>query len=370
VVAQPNLLPNGSFELVEPPPPSAELAKAGQVAPPEAWLPRTWSMWGQWGATVKLPDDPAQAHSGRRAVQFLAKQGQCSLRYWMLPVPDGQPWAIRLWARGQGRIAISAFDATADNWKSIPIQTSDVPSAWGEISAAWTPPEGCKKWVLDFTSQGPTECLIDDVSVTHPLGKTLGLPPVKPLARDEHTLLLLDSEQPLNEDAFYVGGQVSYEEGMPGYGKALKLGPEGYVACSADQNLNCRVGTAEVWVKLMEPGNNSAGQPFVSVPGPEGFWLGKDQYAHVGVGFSTGWGPLCNATALGYAGNWQPCWRHIAACWDQDALQLFVDGKLIAWQTRPRLLRSLGPELRIGAPGMLLDDVRVSDVVRYRVAAP
>jgi len=366
-----NVLPNGSFELVEPPTPTAELAKSGQAAPPDAWLPRTWNLWGQWGAAAKLPDDPAQAHTGARAVQFAAKQGQCWLRYATLPVPDRQPWTVRFWARGQGKLSVGACDATTDQWKHLPAQTVDVPAQWAELSATWTPPEGCTKWVLDFTNQGATECFIDDVTLTHPAFPALALPPTKPLTRDERTLLLLDFEEPLNEDAFYVGGQVAYaDEGMPGFGKVLKLGPEAYVACSADENLSAPRGTVEVWVKLMAPGNNNFQQPFVSVPGPQGFWLGKNQYAHVGLGFSSGWGHVSGVTAMGYAGSWQPCWRHAAACWDEAGMQLFVDGKLIGWQSQPKLLRTVGPELRIGAPGMLLDNLRISDVVRYRVPTP
>ena len=74
---------------------------------------------------------------------------------------------------------------------------------------------------------------------------------------------------------------------------------------------------------------------------------------------------------MGYAGSWQPgVWRHLAACWDKELLQLFVDGKLIGWERNPKLSRFLGPELGIGSPGLELDDLRISDVVRYRQAVP
>ena len=40
----PNLLPNGSFEMVEPPPPTPEQVAKGLSAPPDTWLPRTWDI--------------------------------------------------------------------------------------------------------------------------------------------------------------------------------------------------------------------------------------------------------------------------------------------------------------------------------------
>lgn len=366
-----NLLPNGSFELVEPPAPTAAGALSTQPLAPESSLPRTWNLWGQGGATVRLLDDPKQAHAGRRVVQGLARQGQVNVRYGPLPVPDRRPWDVKLWARGSGRLVLTAFDATTEPWRELPVQTWALGPAWTELAARWNPPEGCGKWWLSFATQGPTECLLDDAGCGTEGSVAPPWPPVQPLGRDPQTLLYLDFEKPLNPEAFYVGGRVNQTaESLPGFGKALEVGAEGYVACSADESFDPRCGTLEVWVKLLSPGAMGLQQPFVSIPGMEGMWLGKDQYNHIGFSFSSGWAPLSSATALGYAGSWQPCWRHVAACWDAEALQLFVDGKLIAWQTQPRLSRFLGPELRLGAPGVVLDDLRISRTVRYRLALP
>jgi len=57
--AQANLLPNPSFEMVEPPPPSPEHPSPTD-APPDAWLPRTWSVGAEGGAVVTCPDDPGR----------------------------------------------------------------------------------------------------------------------------------------------------------------------------------------------------------------------------------------------------------------------------------------------------------------------
>jgi hypothetical protein len=304
-------------------------------------------------------------------VRLLAQQGQAAVRHGPMPVPDQRPWTIKVWARGSGQLTVSVTDATTDAWRDETLSTFDLRPEWTELSAVWTPPALCRKWCLTFLNSGPTDAWLDEASLTCEGATATGLPPRQPLTRDDDTLLLLDFEESLDQDAFYVGGQVKLTtDSQPGYGKALALGAEAYVACSADEHLNATAGTIELWCKLLQPGNDSTYRPFISVPGPEGFWLGKDQYAHVGLAFSTGWSTLASAIALGYAGQWQPCWRHIAACWDASALQVFVDGKLIAWQVRPRLLRVVGPELRLGAPGMVIDNLRLSKVARYRVPLP
>ena len=225
---------------------------------------------------------------------------------------------------------------------------------------------------LPLATGGPTEVWLDDVTVAYAGLTPLGLPPEGPLVRDAHTLLYLPFETPFNEDVFFVKGKVLLtREGEGRFGRAVRLGPEGYVACSANENLDPSRGTLELWVNLLSPGSDGVYHSLVGVPGPEGMALRKDQYAHVGFGFCTGWRPLSGATAMGYAHTWQPgVWRHVAACWNAALMQLFVGGKLIAWGHKPALSRALGPELGIGSAGIELDDLRISNVVRYRQAVP
>ena len=234
------------------------------------------------------------------------------------------------------------------------------------------PSEGCRKWLLDLTTEGPTEAWIDDAFVTYPGLKALGLPPERPLTKDEGTLLYLPFEEALNAGGFFVKPQAELtgpEEGR--FGRALRLGPEGYVACSAYESFDPEQGTIEVWCKLLSPGSDGVARTIVSIPGPEGMWLGKDQYSPMHFGFSSGWGRLSGVTAMGYADSWQAgVWRHFAACWDKDLLELLVDGKVIGWQRQPKLSRALGPELAIGSPGVEIDDLRISRVVRYRQEVP
>ncbi|NPV45764.1 MAG: hypothetical protein HPY69_02300 [Armatimonadetes bacterium] len=370
--AQDNLLPNPSFELVEPPRPTADQARLGALPPLETWLPRTWTVWSNGDAEWRCPANREAAHGGQRYLHLTARQGRAAARYGPIPVSGPEAWTVRFWACGTGQLTVSATDATAEPWRDQPLQTFDLQAQWTELALTWTPPAACRQWCLTIATEGAAEARVDEVLLTGPQWATPPWPPPAPVAADEHTLLYLDFEQPLDEDAFYVGGQVGYtsEDNQEGFGRALRLGAGAYVACSADEHLNPKAGTIELWCKLLEPGDNGVQQPMVSIPGPEGLWLGKDQYSHVGLQFSTGWSRLSGAIAMGYAWAWQPCWRHVAACWDEQALTVFVDGKLIAWEPRPKLSRFLGPELRLGSPGMLMDDLRISDVVRYRVPLP
>jgi hypothetical protein len=365
-----SLLPNPSFELVEPPPPSPDVAAGRATLQPDDWLPRTWNLWSPDGAVVKCPDDPAQAHSGRRCAHLQAQRGTGQLRYGPMPAPDGRLWTVRLWARGKGKLAAVAYDVTGDVWKPAKDWPFDLDAEWEQPAFEFQPPDGCRKWMLDLVTRGPTDVWIDDVVVAYPGLTPLGLPPARPLARDANTLLYLPFEEPLSEDTFFVEQKAGLtDDGL--FGKALGLGPGGYVSCSASGNLDPTQGTIEVWCKLLSPGSDNIARPIILVPGPEGMWLGKDQYSHVGFQFSSGWGRLSGAVAMGYAYSWQPgVWRHIAACWDKDLLEVFVDGKLIAWQNNPKLSRALGPELSLGSEGMELDDLRISNVVRYRQLVP
>jgi hypothetical protein len=366
----PNLLPNPSFELVEPPPPSPEIAAGRATLQPDEWLPRTWSIWSPDGAIVRCPDDSAQAHTGRRSVHIQAERGTGQVRYLPLVAPDNRPWTVRLWARGKGKLLAVAYDVSTDSWKQLTSWPFDITADWRELSFEFKPPDGCRKWTLDLVTQGPTDLWLDDVLATYPDLVPLGLPPTGPLGKDADTLLYLSFDEPLNEDAFFIKPQAGLiDQGL--FGKALSLGPGGYIAGSANENLDPQRGTIEVWCNLLSPGNDGIARSIVSIPGPEGMWLGKDQYSHIHFGFSSGWGRLSGVTVQGYAYNWQPgVWRHLAACWDKDLLELFVDGKLIGWGNSPRLSRSLGPELALGAEGIALDDLRISNTVRYRQLVP
>lgn len=366
-----NLLPNPSFELVEPPPPTAAVATAGGRAPAEAWLARTWNVWVQDGARWRCPDDPAVAHSGRRCAAFVATQGAGLLRYGPLPAARPGPWTVELWVRGTGQVVVGAYDVQPERWVRIPQERAlALADVWTSHGAVLQLPDGCRQWMLEVATRGSTEVWLDDVVLSCPGVDPVPLPPTGPLVKDAETLLYLPFEEPLNEDAFYVGGRVGLSAAGC-FGRALALGPDAYVACSANENLDPAQGTIELWVRLLSPGNDRVYRPLLSVPGPDGMNLCKDQYSHISFSFCSGWQTLSRAWSDGHANAWQPgVWRHVAACWDRDLMQVFVDGKLIAWTLAPKLPRTLGPELRIGSADLEIDDLRTSRTVRYRAALP
>ena len=370
---EPNVVPNPSFEVVEPPPPTPERAASGEAAPPEAWLARTWNVTTEGDAEWRCPDDPKQAHTGQRCGYVRADRGGGSIRFGPMPVPREAAWTVRLWARGQGQLAVGGYLTFAETWERMAQEAVlSLTQEWQSFTCTLEPDWACGWWVLDIATRGQTEAWIDDVVVSHADLPALDLPPGRPLGTDEHTLLYLPLDQPLDLGTFFVQGEVGLsEEGAGRFGRSLVLGPGAYVAGPACDYLHVPEGTVELWVKPYWPGSDGAAHSFVAVPGPDGMWLGKDQYAHISFGFSTGWGTVARAWADGYAYTWQPgVWRHVAACWDRALVQVFVDGKLVACAQRFTLPAMLGPELKLGEAMMELDDLRISNVVRYRLPVP
>jgi len=369
-----NMLPNPSFEFVEPPLPTAQTAT--QPAKAETYLPRTWNICGQSGAEVTCPDDKAQAHTGSRCVKIKAARDQQGLvRYYYLPIPRKLTLTVRFWARGEGQLGVQCRQLLKDRWSD---PTSQPPSSltkdWKQYETTLDIKEP-GQYILEISNPPavPTEAWIDDVFAGYPGMPELPWPPAKAMTKDKDTLLLLDFKKWFNEDLFFVkqkAGLSKEGEGVYG-GKCLQLGAEGYVACSADDNFDCRQGTIEVWFKLLTPPADGLSHPVVTVPGMDGMWLGIDQYAHAGFSMSNGWRDVCGLQHLGDAAAWQPgVWRHLAASWDKDMLQVFVDGKLVVWEHNPKLPRFMGPELSIGSPNMELADLRISKVARYRQPVP
>lgn len=181
---------------------------------------------------------------------------------------------------------------------------------------------------------------------------------------DGDALLRLAFEQPFDPLVYFVKGEVTFVRGR--FGKAVRQGAGAYVATSAEEYLDARQGTIEVWVKLLSPGDDRVSRSVLDVPGPCGLWLGKDQYGHVAFRISRNWGTGTRVWADGYARGWKPgVWRHFVACWDARVVRLWVDGRLLGSGEAVNMPDAFGPELRIGSPGVVLDDLRLSRSVRY-----
>lgn len=364
-----NLLANPSFEMVEPPPPNAKTASQ-QAIDPASFVPRTWDVYARNGALISCPADKAQAHSGNRCIYMQAIKGTAGVINRNLVVPADATWTIALWARGQGNLNIRMDSVLADKIEAGAVKTVKMSEHWEKYEFEVPMQAGIAS--LNIYVENSGSVWLDDVLVSYPGLKELGLPTTKKLSKDDGTLLYLPFEQWFDEDVFFVKQKVELsKEGEGVFGKCLKVGAEGYVACSANESMEASRGTIEAWVRFQTAGNDQQSKPVISVPGPNGMWMGRNQYGHVGIYFSSGWKTQCGAQATGYANHWQPgTWRHLAACWDKDMIQVFVDGKMIAWCYEPVLVRMLGSELSIGAQNMDIDELRISNFVRYRQPMP
>ena len=100
----------------------------------------------------------------------------------------------------------------------------------------------------------------------------------------------------------------------------------------------------------------------------DGMSFGKNHHSHLQFCFSHSWRSLGNMLLLGRARLWRAnSWHHLAVTWDSEMMQFFIDGALADWTLYPELAPILGAILEIGDPGVVLDDLRVSRTVRYRV---
>jgi len=342
-----NALPNGGFELVEP-------------DASEQLIPRTWDVRARGASSVEVVPRPA----GGRCLRMYRQGATPHILCDRIPLADPVAWTLTFEIRGDGDVQAQVLACERGRWSTVCDQRVTATPEWQTHQFSITPPQAATTLRLQFSAS--SEAFLDNVLFGHPGLPQLGLPPMERLPRDADTLLLLDFETDLDPFQYFIKGDV--ERGAEGrFGAGLRQGAGAYVATSAEDFLDARTGTVELWVKLLVPGGERVARPFVSVPGMRGLWLGRDQYGHISFSIRRHWGVGVRVWADGYARTWQPgVWRHVAACWDQKLVQLWVDGRLLHSAPAQNLPDSFGPELRLGAPGMVIDDLRISHNVRYR----
>jgi hypothetical protein len=382
-----NILTNPSFEQTEPPPPKDPTAP--KEAPQGQWLPRTWEIWAK-GVEYRCPDDPAQAHSGRRCVYFKSdgKAGGCA-RYSDIPIFDRQPWTLKVWARGKGWLILSA-----GRWDyQIQHATFPLTEQWKEYQMQFVGPKERDVFNLDITHSGPVEMWVDDVSLTHPALAPLNIVHSKPVGKDAHTLLYLPCEtmtvqkkvgnvQFLTVDGnemLSTGRLELSKSGQGRFDKSIGLWPGSTLVCSAGEHFSPKAGTIEIWIKPRGVRADSIAHSYVSVIGQDGVWFGKFIWGQINFYFGQGFRPVCGFEVWpNEATQWQPgVWRHFAAVWDKDVMEVFVDGKIIGFQSKPNLPRSVGDMLSVGGSNWSVDqgtfdfcDLRISDYARYKFPLP
>jgi len=343
-----NALPNGGFELVEP--------DAGGRS-----VPRTWDVKTRGdGRAEVVPRRPAG-----HCLRLWAGKGAARVFYDGIPVADAATWTLTFEVRGKGKVWARVSARDGNKWRKLLDQSVEGTGEWVSHRFSVTP--GGTATMLRLELASSDDVFLDNVLLGHPGLPALNLPPIRRLESDQDTLLLLDFEKELDPFQFFLKGEVKrVPKGR--FGASLHQGAGAYVATSAEDFLDPQAGTIELWVKLLVPGGERVGRPFVSVPGMCGLSLARDQYGHISFGLNRHWGVGVRVWADGYARSWQPgVWRHIAACWDRELVQLWVDGRLLGSAPARNLPDTFGPELRIGAPGMVIDNLRISRTVRYRV---
>lgn len=382
-----NILPNPSFELTEPPPP-ADPAHPKE-SPKELWLPRTWEIWAK-GVQYGCPDDSAQARSGRRCVK-IKSDGRAGgvVRYAGIPIFDQQPYTVKVWARGKGTLVLFAGSW---NFQAQRAQFT-LTDQWKECQMQIVGPKDRDWFNLDITHSGPVEMQVDEASLTHPALAPLNIVPAKPLGKDDHTLLYLPCRKLtvtkkvgnvsfMEVDGYEMLGTGRIELSKAGagvYDKSIGLWPGSTLVCSAGEHFNPKAGTIEMWVRPRGVRADSVSHSYVSVIGGDGMYFGKFIWGQMNFFFNTGFRPQCGFDVWpNEATQWQPgVWRHFAAVWDKEMMEMFVDGKLVGFQAKPNLPRSVGDMLSVGGSNWGVDqgsfdfcELRISDYARYKHPIP
>jgi hypothetical protein len=346
-----NALPNGGFELTEP-------GASGRL------IPRTWTIRTSGDSYVEVVPRQPDGH----CLRLVRKGTPPRLHYDGFPIKDTTPWTLTFETRGTGKLRAQVSANEASKWTTLLDKGVNAVAEWETHRFTIVPSPTATAFRLQFSADG--ELFLDNVLFGHPRLPGLNLPPSSKLTADADTLLLLDFETDLDPFQYFIKGDVERtEDGR--FGAALRQGADAYVATSAEDFLDSHAGTIELWVKLLVPGGERVSRPFVSVPGMRGLSLVRDQYGHISFSIQRHWGVGVRVWADGYARTWEPnVWRHVAACWDNELVQLWVDGRLLHSAPTRNVPDSFGPELRLGAPGMVIDDLRISRTVRYRFPVP
>ncbi len=192
---------------------------------------------------------------------------------------------------------------------------------------------------------------------------------------DDHTLLLLHGNGSLIGASGETPAFATGHGFVPGiFGQGIDLPTGGRLRYAAAGNLQASAGTVEFWLQPHWQGNDGQGHLALAWGTWGGLLLGKDggnywriilnRYGDHGLPER---GAGTNVSGQFVAG----AWHHCAFTWNDDALQVYVDGELKAEGavgfTPPAI--SAG-EFQISGEGAseyldaVIDELRISDVVR------
>ena len=331
---------------------------------------------GQWPAYYPftlLAEDVKSAtyaatlsESARFAVTAVGSAGESAfsniVRAELLLSPQGLVWEndARLSSRGQLLVVdghfgslLQALPPAAEPFRWVGRVGSEHISLVGAVAATSGPAgvigiaqTGGRVWVLD-SDQRPLNWVgrVDDIpAVTeHPLGLALAGEPFTfdiDLARpDPDALLLLPFDDRLDDIAGIAPETAEGVRFVSGrFGQAVEIQPGGRLLYPAPTGFNSERGGLEFWVRPNWPATATEEHVLLEIGDPDrppeatspGYSLAL---VHVAGGLEA---RVVNfddfdKAAWGEVTHWQPGeWHHVAVTWDEQRLNLHVDGRL-AW---------------------------------------
>lgn len=344
-------------------------------------LPQSWQLLPGFtkDADVALVEGK-DAHSGNRALRV--KRGGAAPRIGSFGLLKPSPLRLSFWISGEGgaSVAVGEHYRVGSKTRHSVLSAPKKPGRtdWEQVQGTVTLNPSTRTFSLTFHLVG--DVIVDDIQLFAPAG-TLTPSPVldHPAKSDENTLFLLDFDDGLPADVKVAGNP----ETVPGrFRKAMHFPAESALHVSLKGRIGRQQGTVECWVKPDFEGNDRKDHSFLSFGRMTGFLLRRTKYNHVLFFGRSHWQTTGAVMSpfWQYAANWGPGqWHHVAATWSDQTWQLFVDGILVSIapkipeerkvKVNTSYWKSLPPgfdtDLVIGSEGLALDDIRVSDVVRY-----
>jgi hypothetical protein len=191
---------------------------------------------------------------------------------------------------------------------------------------------------------------------------------------DENTLLLLhfndnligaDSENPASSE------NIVYAEGI--FNNGLEISDNTNIEYASLDNINEMNGTVEFWVNPNWNGNDGLDHYFLRFGYSGGILIGKDAGNYLKI-LVNRWSPgAYQEYSTGYnVSDWTAdTWYHVAFTWNDENLELYINGELVTSSTVDGDLFELTDEnFQLGGNGTagyanaVIDELRISNIVR------
>ncbi len=195
-----------------------------------------------------------------------------------------------------------------------------------------------------------------------------------PFQPDEHTALLAHFDGSANANHATGSGLANgvaslAEDGR--FGGGLRLGQGQYLSFPGGKNFPREQGTLEFWIHPDWPGNDP------QVRSVFGAAFGEHNYLNInklpdgrfgaGISGQRGDEPFVYRRADKRIHDWRTGeWHHVAVCWGEGELSLWLDGELANRKTETLAPIGTARELSFTGSDHILDEVCLSAIIRYR----